>query len=261
MIGDAKFGGGILLGGEVKMDGLAFFPERRDLEDGGTAEPTMSEEHFFAEGVIVGGGDHFGGDTGKLGVTPVIGAIENEGNESGARGNEWMAKLAGQLVAEGGGAHFRDGETSCGDDQSGRAKFDGTGAQDEFGDPPDFSNARIQEDLHVGSATFGFEHVGDSGGGIIAEELAESFFVISDVMFFDEGEKIGGREAGKRGFGEVGIGRNEVIRFGVNVGEIAAAAAGNEDFLADTVGVLKDSDAPAPVPCLDGAKEACGASA
>ena len=80
-------------------------------------------------------------------------------------------------------------------------------------------------------------------------------------MFFDESKEIGGSEAGKRGFGEVRIGRNKVFRLGVNVGEIAAATAGDEDFFANTVRVLEDSDAPAALPCLNGAKEACGAGA
>ena len=59
----------------------------------------------------------------------------------------------------------------------------------------------------------------------------------------------------------MGIGGEEVIRGGVNVGEIAAATAGDEDFFADAVGVFKDGDAAAAVAGFDGTKEAGGASA
>jgi len=62
-------------------------------------------------------------------------------------------------------------------------------------------------------------------------------------MLFDEGEKIFRREAGERGFGEIGIGRVEILGPGMNVGEIAAATTGDEDLLADAVGVLDDGDA------------------
>ena len=47
----------------------------------------------------------------------------------------------------------------------------------------------------------------------------------------------------------------------MNVGEVAASAAGDEDLFADAVGVLEDTDAASALACLDGAYESCGASA
>ena len=260
--GGAKFGGGITLGNEVKMDGLAVFPVRRDLENGRAAEPTMSKKHFLAEGIFAGSGsDDFGGDTGKLGVVALIGAIENERNQSGARRNDFQAELASEVVAKGGGAHFGDGEATGGDDESGRTEFLALGSQNEFGGAPDFRDASVEEDLNVGGATFRCEQVGDFGGGIVAQELAKRFFVVGNAMFFDEIEKVRGSETGERGFGEVRVSGNEVFRPALSVSEIAAATAGNEDFLADAFGMLQDSYAAAALPCLNSAKEAGGASA
>jgi hypothetical protein len=83
----------------------------------------------------------------------------------------------------------------------------------------------------------------------------------ADAMFINESNEIVGRETGKGGFGEVGIGGDKVFRRGMNVREIAAAAAGDENFLPNAVGVFDDGHAAAAFARLDGAKEACGACA
>jgi hypothetical protein len=85
--------------------------------------------------------------------------------------------------------------------------------------------------------------------------------VPGDAMFIDESEKVVGGETGESGFGEVGIGGEEILRRGMSVGEIAPASAGDEDFLANAVGMLEDGDAAAALACLDGAKEAGGTGA
>ncbi len=117
----------------------------------------------------------------------------------------------------------------------------------------DFGDLGVQDDFYVGGAAFGFEHVGDVAGGVVAEELAEGFFVVGDAMFFDEGEEIRGSVAGQGGFGEVGIRGEEILRLAMDVGEVAAASAGDEDFLADAVGVFEDGDATAALARFDGA--------
>jgi hypothetical protein len=68
----------------------------------------MGKEHFFAERILIDGGNDFGGDAGEFGVAVVVGAIEDQRNEGGARGDDFVAELAGQVVAEGSGAHFGD---------------------------------------------------------------------------------------------------------------------------------------------------------
>ncbi len=169
----------------------------------------------------------------------MIVAIENERDESGARGNDIVAELASDVVAEGSGAHFGDGEATGGEDEDRGAEFGGFGTEDEFGGALNFSDAGVEEDLDLGGATFGFEEVGDVRGGIVAEELAERFFVVGDAMLFDEGDEICGSEAGKCGFGEVRIRRKKILGSGVEIREVAAATTGNEDFLADAVRVLE----------------------
>ncbi len=175
------------------------------MEDGGPAETAMSEEHFFAEGIFPRGGDDFGGDSGQFRIAMVIGAIENERDKSRARGNDFVAELSSEVVAEGGSAHFGDGKAAGGDDEDGGAKFGGIRVEDEFGGTLNFGDAGVEEDLDLGGATFGFEEVGDVRGGIVAEELAEPFFVVGDPMLFDESDEIRGSEADESGFGEMRI--------------------------------------------------------
>ncbi len=81
-------------------------------------------------------------------------------------------------------------------------------------------------------------------GGAVAERVGRGFFhVPGDAVLFDEGDDVGGGVAGERGFGEVRVGGEKVFGAGVDVGEVAAASAGDEDLLADALGVVEDEDA------------------
>ena len=72
-------------------------------------------------------------------------------------------------------------------------------------------------------------------------------------MFFDERDEVIGRVAGQRGLCEVRIRGDEIFGRAMNVGEIAASAARDEDFLADAVGVFKDGDAASALTGFGGA--------
>jgi hypothetical protein len=157
----------------------------------------------------------------------MIGAVKDKRNEGGARRNDIVAEQAGDVVAERRCAHFRDGKAAGGDDEDWRAEFVGGGAQDKFRGAVDFGDARVEKNLDVSGAAFEFEKISDFGGGIVAEELAEGFFVVGDAMLFEECKKIGGRVTCQGGFCEVGIGGEEIFRGGMEIGEVAAAPAGD----------------------------------
>ena len=57
------------------------------------------------------------------------------------------------------------------------------------------------------------------------------------------------------------IGGNKVFRLTVQVGEVAAAAAGNQNLFADTFGAFENGYAASALASLDGAHEAGCASA
>ena len=78
-------------------------------------------------------------------------------------------------------------------------------------------------------------------------------------MFFDEAHEVGRRIAGERRLGEVWIGRKKILRAGVQVGEIAAAAAGDQDFLADAVRAFEHQNAPPALARFHGTHQPGGA--
>ena len=64
-----------------------------------------------------GGGDDFGGEAREVAPVGRVFGGEDEGDEGGAGLDDFEVELAGEVVAEGGGAHLGDGETSGGDDE------------------------------------------------------------------------------------------------------------------------------------------------
>jgi len=261
----AEGGGGVLPGREIDAEGLPRLPIRGDLEDGRAAEAAMGDEHAFGEawsGRIVGeSGNDFGGDAGEVAVVFAVGGGERERDEGGARGDDVQPELAGEIVAERSGADFGNGQAAGGDDEHRRSKLGGRSVDDEFGGAADFADLGIQKNLNGSSAALFFEQADDFGSGAIAKELAELFFVIRDAVLFDEGEKIGRRVAGERRFGEMRIGGEEIFGRAMKIGEVGAAAAGDEDFAANAVVAFENGDAAAAFAAFGSAKEAGGTGA
>ena len=188
--------------------------------------------------------------------------IEDEGDEAGACFDDGVAELGGEVVAEGGCTHLGDGEASRCDYEGGGG--DGAGvcfdAETAVG-VRDGENAGGELDADIRFGALAQEHVEDVVGGTVAEELAEGFFVIRDAVLFNQGDEVLRGEAGERGLGEVGVGGEEVFRLGVDVGEVAATAAGDENLFAGAVGVLEDEGVATAASSFDGAHEARSAGA
>ena len=55
------------------------------------------------------------------------------------------------------------------------------------------------------------------------------------------------------------IGREEIVGRTMNVGEIASASAGNEDFFAEAFRALQHGYAASALPCFDAAEKTGGA--
>jgi hypothetical protein len=65
-------------------------------------------------------------------------------------------------------------------------------------------------------------------------------------MFFNECDEIRGRVAGESGLREVLVRGDKVVRPAMDVGEIATASAGNQNFLADAIGALQHGNVASP---------------
>ena len=119
-------------------------------------------------------------------------------------------------------------------------------------------NSAVEKNLDTGGLAIRFQHICDFLCGTIAEKLAQCFLVVRDAMFFDEGDEIRGRVAGERGFREVFVCGDEVFRTAMDVGEIAAASAGDQDFLADALGTFEHRDSAPTFAGFDGAEQTGG---
>jgi hypothetical protein len=230
----------------------------------------VSEEHFLLkasrrESGVFSRGDDFRREAGEVAPAALGFGVEDEGDERGLGFDDGEVELAGDFVSEAGGADFGDGESTGGDDEDGGSEF-GTGGllsgdEMEAGVLGDGADGGSEEDLDVGGGALGEEHVEDELGGVVTEELAEFFLVPWDAVVLDEVEEVGGGVAGERGFGEVGVLGEEIFRAAVEVGEVAASSAGDEDFFAGSVGVVEDGDAASSAAGFHGAHESGSACA
>jgi hypothetical protein len=90
------------------------------------------------------------------------------------------------------------------------------------------------------------QHVDDLARTSIAKELTQFLLVIGDPMLFYERDKVRGSVTSERGLAEVRVGRDEVFRARMNVGEVTTATAGDFNLLASSVGTFQQQDfAPA----------------
>ena len=80
--------------------------------------------------------------------------------------------------------------------------------------------------------------------------------MVGDAMFFHEGDEIMLRVAAERGNAEMRILRQEILRRGVQVGEIAPPAAGYADFPSDFRRVVEQQHALSAFARLRGAHQA-----
>lgn len=80
--------------------------------------------------------------------------------------------------------------------------------------------------------------------------------MVADSVFLDQGDDVCRCEAGERGFGEVRVFGEEIFRAAMDVGEVASAASGDQDLLADAFRMVQQDNAPATPTCFDCAHHA-----
>ena len=174
-----------------------------------------------------------------------------------------MTELARDFVAEAARAHARNRQATARDHQRGRAEGVDVSAIEMkcriFVAHTRHRATRL--DAHAGRCAFVEQHAHDLLRRIVAEQLAEFLLVIGDAMALDQRDEIGRRVARQRRLAEMRIRRKEIRRRRAGVGEIAAAAAGHQDLLADPVGMLDHQHAPAAPTGRDRAHQAGGAAA
>ena len=155
------------------------------------------------------------------------------------------AETAGEVEAEAGGADLGYGQAAGGDDE--RLGFERAvvGLEVEAVGARDVGHFGLEADGGARGVAFGEEHGDDLAGGAVAEELAEGLFVPGDGVTVDEVDEVLRGVAGEGGAAEAGIVGPEAVGVGMQIGEVAATAAGDEDLFAGLAGVIEHEDAAA----------------
>jgi hypothetical protein len=122
-------------------------------------------------------------------------------------------------------------------------------------------NGGLYQDGDARRPALRFQHGHNLASGTITEELSQSFLVKANAMFLYQGNEIGRRVAGQGRFAEMRIRREKVFRAAMHIREVAAAPAGDQYLLPDTIGMFKNQDTSPTLPCLNGTHQASRASA
>ena len=140
-------------GEEIDFDGLRAIPVGGNLENGWAAEATVGEKHRFGE-VCPGGRGHYGeGNATEVSEGGAVGIVPGEWDEPGAKGGEVESELAGDAIAEVGGAEFGKGESAGGHDEGWGMEIAEGGCNLVAVDFFDFYNLAGAEDLNPGFST------------------------------------------------------------------------------------------------------------
>jgi hypothetical protein len=136
-----------------------------------------------------------------------------------------------------------------GDHQPGRSQRLIPGAQPERAfTPGDFVNTGMEAQFEPRAQVpaVGDQHVAEVLRAPVAEDLSAGLFVEGNALRRYEGHDFVRGEAGQRGGAKRWIGRQVIIRPGIDVGEIAPPAAGHQDLPPRLRGMVRQHDAPAP---------------
>ena len=97
-------------------------------------------------------------------------------------------------------------------------------------------------DVDSPGAAFVQQQGDDLPCGPIAEQLPECFFMPGDGVALDQSEEVPLGVAAEGGLGEVRVVGQKALGRGAHVGEVAAPAAGDQDFLAGLIGMIEEQD-------------------
>lgn len=189
---------------------------------------------------------------------------ERQRHERGPRIDELVAELLRQPVAEVGRADLRNRQAARRDDQGARTDRAGLLRVEHEAVGRRVAH-RIDDDgpapRDAARVALVLQHVDDRVAAVVAEELALVLFVPGHVMALEQPEEVARRIARQRRAREMRIRRQIVVGAGVQVREVAAAAARDADLLGEPRRVIDQHDAAAELPGDRGAHHPGGARA
>ena len=256
----------------VHRDRLPRRPEAGHLQHGRAGQAPVSNQHGFGEGAAAGFGADVRADPAEFRQPRLVGGLQRERHQPGAGGQHLQAEPLRHPVGKGTGAQGGNGQTAGGDHQTLAANLAAAGAQAEavlvrvrlrraaggalpHGPVIDMGHGGVQPHFGAGPLALGEQHLENRLAGAVAEQLARRLFHMPDAVAFHHFHEMPGAVAVERRLAEVRVGGYEVVRRGVQVGEIAAPAAGHQDLLAGLVGVVQHQHRAAAITGAGGAHQ------
>ena len=221
----------------------------------------MGEKRGFLKGGPVVPDRHRQSDAAKLLKRLAIFRGEGEGNETGAEFGDVQSELPRDAIAEVGRAKLGKGQAAGRDNEGGAIQFPGGGGDAEAIRFLNVAHGAAGADFHSGGGALRQQHFDDGPRAAVAELLTQFFLMIGNAVFFHQGDKILRGVTRQGGAAEIGVGREEVVRPGVDIGEIAASAAGDGDFLSGAVIAFEQGDPASALSGGEGAHHARGPAA
>ena len=222
----------------------------------------MGEQDVLAEALIVAahqaihrGAREFAADLFKL-----VG--DGKRHQPCACGQQGVAELFGYLITKAGSPQRRNRQPAGGDHQRLAVNWPQSGIEAVavvglF----DLLDRGVQVQAHARFVALIEEHFEDVAGFVIAEQLAEFLLVVGHAVLAHQFDEIPLGVAGQGRLAEVRVLREEIVGFGVHVGEVAAATARHQDLFTCLVGVVDQHDLAPTAGSGQRAHQTCGASA
>ena len=166
---------------------LHSLPVGRNLQDRGTAQAAMRDQHLLAKLLAAAGGDDFGGNSGEIAIAGTVVRVQHERHESGPRFAESSVRIAAPGRSR--TKWRRSSEWTV--RQSRRPELareirHRLARTNRIG-PSRRRLRRIfvfRKMLTLAATAFFFEHGEDVARRAVAEKLAQGFLVIRDVDAF-----------------------------------------------------------------------------
>ena len=246
---------------QVEGDRLARGPVAGELQNGGTAQPFVGKQNCIPEGGPAGCDRRDDGHAGQAPVALDVRGLVGQRHQRGRAGNDPQAELSGNFITEARGACSRVRQAAGRHDQRGSGIRGRVGLNDEGIFFLYFFDGTTGLDGDTPGLAFGLQQVDDPMRPTVAEKLAGCFFVIGDAVLLDQLDEVERGEPAERGSAEVRVVGQIVFGLDLEMGEVAASAAGNQDLLADVWRAFKQQHLPAALPGRAAAHQARGTGA
>ena len=234
-----------MIGREIDPDRLARRPVTGCLKDRRTRQPAMGEQRCLAKPRLTCLGHDLRRHARQFAEQDIL-APQRQRHQRGARFHHLKAELPRDVVGIARGTHLRNGRPA------GRHHQRGGAAVADGKQPVRMAHRGIGDvaaHLHIALRAFFQQHGDDLPGRTVAEQLPQRLFVPGDAMAFHQIEEVARGISAERGFREVRVLRQVPIRRGVDIGEIAPPAAGNQDLLARLSGTFQHHHPFAELAC------------